>query len=224
MGNLVQRKKSVSELVPHDNFTKSNRHLVLDGTTSSSWKSSQIKTSSETQFEERSIQLRDGSYPLHMAVANGAPLIIIDMLIKAAPDVLSWTDKFERTCLHLAVANGATIDFISSIDPITSQIVYNEHRPKTTLEVIELLHLMDKSLVTRKDNRKNYPLHTALQGGCSAGCIEYLIRTYPQAINSRNEDGMLPLELALKFGCCSQNVLHFLKLGQESALELRSHS
>lgn len=218
MGSLVQKKKKVGPaLIPNDSFAQGNQHLVLDGATNSSWRSSQIKHSSETQFEDRSIQIRDGSYPLHMAISNGAPQSVIEMLIKAAPDCLSLTDKFDRTCLHLAVANGATKDTMSAVDSSAMQEIQVENEPRTTLQVIELLHSMGNKEISSQDKSKNLPLHTALQGGCSVECANYLIQAYPPALHVKNKNGMTPLDVTLKFANCSKEVLHLLKLSGESA-------
>ncbi|KAL7510305.1 hypothetical protein ACHAXN_007274 [Cyclotella atomus] len=200
LGSLVKKKSKVapSSLVKDESFSMNNHHLVLDGTTSSSWRSSQIKTSSETQFDERSKQLRDGSYPLHMAITNSAPFPVIEMLIKAAPDVLSLTDKFDRTCLHLAVANGATLDSIVNVDPITLKETIIERYPMTTMEVLELIHSTNIKQICQEDKSKNLPLHTAMQRGCAAKCEEFLIQEYPQAVDAMNIDNLTPSDLALK--------------------------
>jgi ankyrin repeat protein len=172
---------------------------VLDGATSSSWRSNQIKTSVETQFEERSKQLRDGSYPLHIAIANSAPFPVIEMMINAAPDVLSLTDKFDRTCLHVAVANGATIDSMLIVDPVTLQETSIYQPPRTTTEVLELLHSANSKQIYQQDKSKNLPIHTAMQGGCSARSKDFLIREYPQAVDAKNIDNLTPSELAFKY-------------------------
>jgi hypothetical protein len=209
MGSLVQKKKRVvPALVPNESFAKNNQHLTLDGAVSSSWRSNQIKSSAEAQFEERSIQLREGSYPLHMAIANGAPKAVIEMLIKAAPDVLSFTDKYDRTCLHLAVAGGSTTESFEEVH-CGQEVV-------RSLEILELLSSVDTKQVMRQDKANNLPLHTAIQGGCSVSCVEFLIRTYPQAVNVKNKDGMTPLDVALKFGNCSKDVLSLLQSAKKA--------
>lgn len=210
MGNLVQKKqKVVPQLVPSETFSRSNQHIVLDGTTSSSWRNAQVKSLADTLFEERSKQIRDGSYPLHIATSNGAPRKVIEMLMKAAPDVLSLTDKFGRTCLHLAVATGATID--SSVPIDQNQDMYIKYQPKITLDTIKLLYSMDKSQLSTHDVAKNLPLHTALQGCCSIECVKFLLQHYPHAIHKKNKDGMTPFEVALKFSCCSKDISNVLK-------------
>ena len=103
MGYAVQKKSGVSPSLRPIAIVQHNQHLVLDGRTSSSWQESEIKSISERRTEEHSHHHRDGKYPLHIAVASGASLQVLDMLIKEAPEVVSKTDKFGQTCLHLAV-------------------------------------------------------------------------------------------------------------------------
>jgi ankyrin repeat protein len=199
MGNLVQKKaKATPALVPNESFAKNNQHLVLAEVVSSSWRSSQVQNTTESEFEERSRQLRDGSYPLHIAIANGAPFRVIEKLATAAPDVLTMTDKFGRTCLHLAVANEATLNLESSTETLNSQETHSKQLQRITLDILELLHFMNRNQIGKQDKSKNLPLHTAMQGGRSVECVDFLIRGYPQAVDMRNIDGLTPSELARK--------------------------
>lgn len=203
MGNLVQKKAKVSPaLVPNESFAKNNQHLVLAESVSSSGRNSQVSNTTENQFEERSRQLRDGSYPLHIAISNGATFHVIKKLATAAPDVLTMTDKFGRTCLHLAVANGATSNSVASSEPIILQDTYSTHLPRNTLDILELLHSMDRNQICKQDKSKNLPLHTAMLGGCSAECVDFLIREYPQAVDMRNIDGLTPWAIKTDIKYC----------------------
>ena len=112
MGNLVQRKKKVAPT--------HYQHLALEGVTSSTWRESQMKNATEQRVEDKFHQIRDGSYPLHMAISSGAPIEVLQILVKAAPDVALKTDKFGQTCLDLVVKCGGTpeaVDLIRSYDP-----------------------------------------------------------------------------------------------------------
>ena len=71
-------------------------------------------------YRDKFHQIRDGSYPLHMAISSGAPIEVLQILVKAAPDVALKTDKFGQTCLDLVVKCGGTpeaVDLIRSYDP-----------------------------------------------------------------------------------------------------------
>ena len=60
-------------------------------------------------------QVRDGAYPLHMAVAAQASHAVVRCLVAAAPDMLERTDKYGNTPLHLAYASHADEDMITWI-------------------------------------------------------------------------------------------------------------
>lgn len=55
------------------------------------------------RYQGASEQVRDGSYPLHMAVSSRAPVGVLELLIKYEPDILFKTNKFGETPLHLAL-------------------------------------------------------------------------------------------------------------------------
>lgn len=181
MGDIVQKKRRcLPELDRH------NQHIALDGTTSCAFKSSQIKSISQHRFEDHSQQLRDGSYPLHMAIASGATIQVLEMLVKAAPEVASKADKFGRTCLHLAVKNGGVTQHFDGGEDLAS-----------TLEAVKLVHSLDSNLIRAKDKRGQLPLHVACEAGCSIEVINFLLLEYPDGANAKNIDGARPADLAL---------------------------
>lgn len=208
MGNLVQKKPGVSPSLRPIELVQHNQHLVLDGTTSSAWKESQIKSTVEQRFEERTLlQVRDHSYPLHMAISSGAPMQVLDMLVKEAPEVASKTDKFGRTCLHLAVKNGGTTtnDIIDGPEPYTE-----EKHSLSTMEAVKLIHLLDTSQVKTKDKAEKLPLHTACEVGCIVDVAKFLVHAYPDSVHTKNKDGNLPVDVAAAFGHCSKGLINYL--------------
>jgi len=212
MGNPAPKRQNKvansSTIVPNDSFNIDNQHLVLDGTTSSTWRRTQIRSTAEMQFEERSQQVRDGSFPLHTALRSGAPQTVIEMLLQASPDIISLTDKFGMTCLHVAVSDAKTVDF-------------EEDPALVTVEVVEMLHTLDSKLIQTPDKvSRNLPLHTACQGGCSVVVAKALMQAYPAAIRIENKDGMHPLDVAKSFGKCSSDVMYLLELGEEAIVDV----
>ena len=187
MGNPVPKKNTSSSLAPVK-VVQHNQHVVLDGVTSSTWKESQIKSTAEGWLEYRSQQVcRDGSYPLHIAVANGAPQSVLKMLIEGAPGIALKADKFGRTCLHLAVRNGG---------PVENEI-NEETLPKVTIETLKLIHSTNTSQINARDNAGKLPLHVALEEvGCDTDVVKYLIETFPDAIYAKNKEGNCPIEVA----------------------------
>lgn len=160
MGNLVQKKNGVSPSLRPIEVAQHNQHIALDGTTSPAWRESQIKSIAERRFEERSQQVRDGSYPLHMAISSGAPKQVLEMLVKEAPEVASKTNKFGQTCLHLAVKNGGTAN-----DEVGCSIDVAKF----------LVHAYPES-AQMKNKDGNRPLDVAVAfGRCSKELINYLL-------------------------------------------------
>jgi ankyrin repeat protein len=207
MGNIVQKKNGVSPSLHPLEAIPYNQHIALDGRTSSAWKELQVKSVAECRFQGH--QIRDGSYPLHMAIKSAAPKEILEMLIKEAPEVTSLTDKFGQTCLHMAVKNGE-ID-----DPVQNSSENTNH--PVAIEVVDLIHSIDSNQVKAKDQADQLPLHAACQAGCSIDVMEYLVRAYPDAVNVKDKSGRRPLDVAVTFGLCSKDVTDFLSKLSDTA-------
>jgi len=201
MGNVVIKKSGVSTSLQPIELVRHNQHLVLDGTTSSAWKESQMKSIAARRFEDRSCQVRDGAYPLHIAIANGASLRVLQMLIKKAPEVASKTDKFGRTCLHLAIMNGGHSNDVAESES------NQEAKNVVMLEVVKLIHSFDNSQVKTIDKKGYLPLHIACEVGCSIEIAKNLINAYPSSIQMMNKDGKYPLDVAVASGYCSKDLM-----------------
>jgi len=129
-----------------------------------------------------------------MAVSANAPLPVIEMLIKAANDVLLKTNKYGETPLHLALSLGMSEDIVETL----------------VASAPAALHIRDKKA-------GNLPIHTAAQSGCSLAVAKLLLKGYPQAVEEINDDKLKPLELAIhRHGNCSDEVLYLLKTGNDS--------
>ena len=72
--------------------------------------------------------------------------------------------------------------------------------------------------VTRiKEKRHgNLPLHTAAQYGCSVSVAKLLLQHYPNAIHEQNLDKKTPLQLALEYNHCSDDVLRLLEISDHA--------
>ena len=108
---------------------------------------------------EQTLQIRDGSYPLHMAIASGATPSVVRILLQEAPAVARFTDKCRRTPLHVALEVRAPPD------------------------VVRLMLSADAGVASISENtRKNLPLHVACIHGCcvkvAKGYYEFLSPCY----------------------------------------------
>jgi ankyrin repeat protein len=163
---------------------KATDHILLEGDRKLSG------TMVDRRFQAAETQIRDGAYPLHMAIASKASRNIIEMLMREAPDVLGMTNKYGETPLHVALSCIADT------------------------ETVELLLHMKEDIDALKKAEKRHgklPLHLAAIRGCSDGVAVLLLTEYPAAAGVANAKGKTPLDLALELGHCSNDFLHLLE-------------
>jgi ankyrin repeat protein len=63
------------------------------------------KSSVDLKFDDYNKQVRDGAYPLHIALTNGASADVIEILLKAVggnKDVLTMKNKFGKIPMEVA--------------------------------------------------------------------------------------------------------------------------
>ena len=154
-----------------------------------------MPTTVEQQFETFRQQIRDGAYPLHMALAAGAPLHIIDVLVQEGPEVLEQTNKFGATPLHVALAHRAA-------DAVVDCLLQHDVRHRA-------LHM---------DGDGDFPMHTAARAGCTLHVAQCLLDPCPEQVRARNGAGWTPLELAVEYGNCSEEVLQYFQEIAESII------
>jgi ankyrin repeat protein len=149
------------------------------------------KEATDLHYGLLSEQIRDGAYPLHMAIHSGVSFSILELLIQQAPeDVLTKTNKFGETPLHLALKKGA----------------HNEPQ-------IELLLRHDTKAVTMRDCHGNLPLHNAAAFGCSPVVAKHLMEVGgPDMIHAVNSEGLTPMACAIQHNHCSKEVLGLLSI------------
>jgi ankyrin repeat protein len=161
---------------------KENDHMILD--TSAGMKR---MSSCELHYSLLSQQIRDGAYPLHMAI--GAPLNILELLVLEAPEIRMETNKYGETPLHLALkqlSHEATI-----------QLLLRE----------EALHM--------RDAHGRLPIHVLASKGGSVQVAKDLLELWPAQIQEQ-VDGKTPLELAVQYGQCSPEVVRLLQMTNDS--------
>lgn len=150
------------------------------------------KHSVDLRFDYTNGQIRDGAYPLHMAVSSGAPVGVVEMLIKDADDVLLMSNKYGETPLHLALM----------------------HHDSGVAQV--LVGCAPDALRIREMKHGNLPVHTAAASGLSVNVAKCLIETWPESIHEKNSDGLKPLDIAAKTTNCSEDVLRLLEISDHA--------
>ena len=147
------------------------------------------KEATDLHYGLLSEQIRDGAYPLHMAIHSGVSSPILELLIQQAPEILTKTNKFGETPLHLALKKGA----------------HNESQ-------VELLLRHDTKAVTMRDSQGNLPMHNAAAFGCSPIVAKHLVELGPEMIHAVNSEGLTPMACAIHHNHCSKEVLGLLSI------------
>lgn len=178
MGNPApKRKNSLGK--------KDTDHVIVDGN-----RRETTVNALDLRFEAADHQIRDGSYPLHMAIAAKANKTVVEMLMHEAPDVLRMTNKFGQTPLHVAIEVDADTEIV--------ELLLN------TREDLEALTMPDKV-------HGNLPLHLAAIHGCRDGVAVLLLTEYSAGVRVKNNDGKTPLDLAREYDHCSPDFIHLLE-------------
>ena len=117
----------------------------------------------------------DGTLPLHVAVASGASLEVLETLLEAHPDGVREADGEGLLPLHLALEHSA---------------------PDET--VLGLLRAWPEACTIRDGDSAALPLHIAVQSHASARLLRALLAAHPEAVRLGDGDGTLPLHMALE--------------------------
>lgn len=179
MGEPSQRSRNNSL-----NKTKQTDHIIIDPTAGMTH-----KTGTDLHFEASSAQIRDGSFPLHMALASRAPETVLELLMKEAPDLLLSTNKYGETPLYLALLHNAA-------DPIIEFMLKQE----------------SKAIYMREKRFGNLPVHAAAISGCTVRIAKDLLELWPEMVHASNWQGLTAIDLAIQNRKCSDDVFHLFQI------------
>lgn len=188
MGNLVNKNNPTTRLTIDKDRDDTHLHFVSD----LAGKANLEATVTRYSLGE---QIRDGSYPLLMAIQNGATCPVVQTMLRGnRENLLLQTNKFGETALHLALWNAD-----------------NDHGVITML----LQSSQNRFLVQTKDTKQgNLPIHIAAIKGCSAMIVNQLLCLDPDSIFEKNRAGKTSLDLALANGRCSDEVIRLLEISE----------
>lgn len=151
-------------------------------------------SSAEYRFDAIRHQIRDGAYPLHMAVSgmnDQVSMEVIELLVGKAPEVLLQTNKLGETPLHVALKH---LDLVEA--PVIEYMILKEPRA---------LSIQDKA-------KGNTPIHTiASQDIFSERIIEAMIHARNDLVSLLNRDGFAPVDLAKENKCCGDQVIEVMQ-------------
>jgi ankyrin repeat protein len=186
MGELAPAKKRYSVV----DKGKNNNHFVTDLAGKSNLRSSDAG--------DLNLQIRDGSYPLHMAIEAGCSRNVVELMLREDTDLLLLTNKHGETPLHVALSP----------------------RPSSNDEIVDLLltETPNRLELTRIREKRhgNLPIHTAATHGCSVDLAKKLLRLHPNSIHEKNNEFKNPLDLAVACGRCSEKVLRLFEISVHS--------
>lgn len=133
------------------------------------------------------------TYPLNIAIVNGASSSVVQALLDAAPQVISmWDGPNRETALHLILRMS----------------------PRDLASVDSLL-LKTPHVASTVNAKHETPLHVACRSGVTGEVVRHLVILYPEALTQRNAYQQTPLQVAQGSLELDSKVLDYL-MEQES--------
>lgn len=172
IGDLVRKKGSNLSVTP--------THIIDHEAGLKSKDSVEFLQMRSDEFE------RDGGYPLHMGLAHGAPLEVVELLTDNNEEILALANKHGQTPLHVALSKKADDDII-----------------------LFLLSLYPEA-VHHADRRGNLPIHLAARFGANIRVVEWMLNRWPASVAEVDGDGLLAGDLVARHGNGSNEVVKLL--------------
>mmetsp|Transcript_7538 Transcript_7538/g.10817 ORF Transcript_7538/g.10817 Transcript_7538/m.10817 type:complete len:671 (-) Transcript_7538:105-2117(-) len=148
-------------------------------------------------------QLKDFSYPVNIALYNGASVEVLELLVNAAPEILGEQDGPEGcSSISLLLQRGQEL-----------------YQKDDLMKIMNLMLSRNPLCTQLLDKRSNYPLHVACSKGYPLRVIERLVSAYPKAMESKNFHGQTPLEVSQKIGLGNDDVTDYLQHQMYEILE-----
>jgi hypothetical protein len=149
--------------------------------------------------------------PIHVALANGAPLYFLQNLLHAHPKGISDAESATRRLpLHIAALEDTPVEtfqflLMAYVEAVRRADIYGStpmHHAvyRANKPVIGRMLFQDRECATVTDKEGNTPLHLASQYWDDAGAAYHLARECPEALYIKNKAGMMPAEMARRFG------------------------
>lgn len=134
--------------------------------------SAEEKLAFKSQLEQES----DTKCLLHYAISNGATESLIVALLELNHEMFaSYVDQYGDLPIHAAVRRGLSVPVICA-----------------------LIESYEGSSLTKKDRFGSMPLHISIINGKNMNLITFLLDQYEHSASIKNDNGDLPLHLAIK--------------------------
>jgi len=146
------------------------------------------------------------------------PLDVVQAIVEAAPDVVSWTDAHGWLPLHHACANGADPNVIKVlIDAFPSGSIQQDKQLRTPLHFYatrvhapeippavmarnaELLTCPYESVTAAQlpDRNGMLPMHYACAYGTHPAVLKVMVNAFPDSLTAKEKHGRTPMHLAM---------------------------
>jgi Ankyrin repeats (3 copies) len=161
-----------------------------------------------------------------MCKLDNPPTEVIEGLVEAAPEVVSWVDAHGWLPLHYACVSGASTEvlrLLTSKFPESKLVQDNQGRTPLHFYVTRIADnpnvmatnvgiLSDTGAAELPDCRGMLPMHYACAYGNHPAVLTVLENAYPEAIARKENNGRTPLHLTMSnaYRDASPGVLNFL--------------
>ena len=190
-------------------------------------------------FEDRQaaayVRGQNDATPLHLVCKlHNPPEDIVQALVEAAPDAVSWTDTHGWLPLHHACANGASPEALKLlIDAYPGGKLQQDNQKRTPLHFYATRNsdnpanmalnaelLSDSGAAELTDGGGMLPMHYACAYGTHPAVLQVLANAYPASLTAKENHGRTPAHLAMvnAHRDASPGVIRFL-LEQDASKE-----
>lgn len=128
------------------------------------------------------------NYALNLAITNNVSSEVLEMLINAAPSVLTLKDGSAQA---------------------SSLAILIKHRPNDVATVDKII-LKKPKCVLIKDRHENNVAHVAATSGACLRMMRHIIIMFPESLDMRNFHDKTPLQLAQQSVRCREEVAAFM--------------
>jgi hypothetical protein len=149
--------------------------------------------------------------PLHVALIEGAPLNVIQALLKANPvSIIARDGRYNRYPLHFACLYDPRLDVIEYLvqkdksacrhpDVLNRTVLHYAAFGKAEVEIFDCLLQEYPKAVIFQDMLQWLPLHVAARMSCRFDVLKRLVEVYPSALIRETRRGSTPIGIATRF-------------------------
>jgi hypothetical protein len=156
-----------------------------------------IMKSKKLRYSKQSSAQETFQFPVNIALKNAASPEVVELLAKAAPEILIKPDGPEQ---------------VGSLG-IALMVIDNWCDDNTTAnKIVDVLLRVNPDCAKGTDKHGNTPLHLAARFNClSNEMITKIYDAHPESVNQRNFNGRTPLQVAQMNSSVPENIVDLLQ-------------